>query len=164
MSQPEPDEICAQIRSHSFGSFGASVRNFVCYLSKRKFSTMDGQDFKDVVVAKNEKLMAAYKAKNFPACAELYSEDCQIFPPGAPATPGRQGVIDVYSKTYACGAETLVNSTDEVMCCGELGVELASYKLLKPSGNIMEHGKAIVVWKKTKGEWLLHWDIFNANK
>jgi ketosteroid isomerase-like protein len=53
--------------------------------------------------------------------------------------------------------------TVEVEGFGDMAYEVGKYALSGKTGKVSDQGKYIVVWKKVRGQWKLHRDIFNSN-
>ena len=55
------------------------------------------------------------------------------------------------------------HKTLEVFDMHDTIVENGIFKALDQTGSVLDTGKYIVVWKKHKGDWKLHKDIFNTS-
>ena len=61
------------------------------------------------------------------------------------------------------GIKELRLSTNEIDLQGDTAIEVGTYELMADGGVQADHGKFLVVWKKTGGEWQLHRDIINTS-
>jgi len=95
------------------------------------------------------------------AVAKLYTTDAEILPPGSPPVKGREGIEKAFASLVS-QFKKITFKTREVHAMGNLALEVSSWKLEDASGKGPE-GKALVLWKKVGGTWLLHRDIWNDN-
>ncbi|MEQ8347266.1 MAG: nuclear transport factor 2 family protein [Sneathiellaceae bacterium] len=105
-----------------------------------------------------------FNAGDMAAIGPLYTVDCVFMVHGAPAMTGRQAVVDAMAGLKADGTDRLETWRVEVQSDGGNGaVEHGGYRMFDAAGRETDRGKYIVLWKKTDGAWLLHWDIFNSD-
>ena len=95
----------------------------------------------------------------------MYTDDAEIFIPGAPVLQGRQAIHEAWEKIVGSGGNTLRTVVREVHESGELAFDTGHFTATAPNGDVLNAGKWIVVWKRQAGgEWkihrdFMHWDI-----
>jgi len=104
----------------------------------------------------------AFAAKDAAAIAALYTEDGQLLPPNMAPVTGREAIAEFFTQAFGMGFEAIPLTTLEVADGGDWAIEVARYKVIL-GGKEVEHGKAIVWWKRVGDGWLLYRDIWNAD-
>ena len=94
--------------------------------------------------------------------AALYTEDAQVLPPNSPPVKGRAAIEQFFAAILQGIAEVQLD-TVEVEGHGDTAHELEALTFFDASGNKIDEGKAIVIWKKVGEDWKLHRDIFSSN-
>jgi uncharacterized protein (TIGR02246 family) len=95
----------------------------------------------------------------------MYTEDAELFIPGAPVLLGRQAIHEAWKKIVGSGGNTLHSVIREVQESGDLAYDTGHFTASAPNGRVLNTGKWIVVWKRqSTGEWkihrdFMHWDI-----
>ena len=46
---------------------------------------------------------------------------------------------------------------------GDTAIEVGRYRLGSESGQVLDEGKYVVIWKQVDGQWKLHRDIWNTS-
>lgn len=105
---------------------------------------------------------ASLNSGDVEAIAALYSEDCRIMPPNAPAAMGRDAVRADFGAMIAAGLTGSLPTT-EAFESGDLGYRTGVYTLNAPDGSVVDSGKYIETWKKIGGKWLITNDIWNSD-
>jgi uncharacterized protein (TIGR02246 family) len=116
------------------------------------------------IEAGNEAFMAAFAAHDAAAVAALYSEDAKLLPPNAPILEGRAAIQAFWQMVMNMGIASARLEIQEVDPLGDTAVEVSLFTLYTPDGTVADHGKYIVEWKRVKGQWFLHRDIFNTSQ
>jgi uncharacterized protein (TIGR02246 family) len=94
----------------------------------------------------------------------LYTEDGQLLPPGSDVVTGHGPISAFWRGVFESGIETVELSPVEVEDHGSTAIEIGRFKLGDVSGQSVDEGKYIVIWKQEDGEWRLHRDIWNSNR
>ena len=95
----------------------------------------------------------------------MYTDDAELFVPGAPVLQGRQAIHEAWEKIVGSGGNTLRTVVREVHESGDLAFDTGRFTATAPNGDVLNSGKWIVVWKRQSGgEWkihrdFMHWDI-----
>jgi len=95
----------------------------------------------------------------------MYTDDAELFIPGAPVLQGRHAIHDTWKTIVGSGGNTLHSVVREVQESGDLAYDTGNFTASAPNGKVLNAGKWIVVWKRqSTGEWkihrdFMHWDI-----
>ncbi len=120
-------------------------------------------EISDAIVAVNEKFMAAFKMGDAAGIANLYTENGQLLPPNAGFLTGREAVQAVWQSILDMGAKEIKLDIVELEGYGDTAIETSTYTLYDESGQQLDKGKYIVIWKQLNGQWQLYRDIFNSS-
>jgi uncharacterized protein (TIGR02246 family) len=97
--------------------------------------------------------------------SRMYTEDAELFMPGAPVLEGRDAIHQAWEKIVGTGGNTLRTVVREVQESGELAFDTGQFTATAPNGSVLNTGKWIVIWKRqSSGEWkihrdFMHWDV-----
>ena len=83
-------------------------------------------------------------------------------PQGAPTQSGNK-ITSFWNGAKDMGIRGCTLRTIDVDVQGTTAIEYGAYTLKGARGKKLDNGTYVVVWKKERGEWRLHWDIFNTN-
>jgi uncharacterized protein (TIGR02246 family) len=124
-----------------------------------------GQDaaVRAAVEANNKKFTAAVAKGDAAALGGLYTADASAFPPNAEVVKGRENIQGMWTSVLASGIANAELTTTDVESQGNLATESGTYVMKAKDGTVADRGKYLVVWKKTKGQWLIHRDIWNSS-
>lgn len=111
--------------------------------------------------------LAAVKARNIVEIQNLYTPDGRFMPPNSPPAQGRTAIGEAWGRLLRLPDMVLTFSPSlvEISQSGDLAYDIGTYLLAHDglSGQVLEHGKYVVVWKKLNGDWKVAADIFNSN-
>ncbi|MEM7542982.1 MAG: nuclear transport factor 2 family protein [Pseudomonadota bacterium] len=124
-------------------------------------------------MASKKQIVAAIKAGNKALCAAVgeadgkaaracYTTKAKLITPGAPTYSGNK-IATFWNGAIAMGIKSVSLRTVEVDVQGNTAIEYGAYTLKGARGKKLDNGSYVVVWKKERGQWRLHWDIFNTN-
>ena len=104
-------------------------------------------------------------AKKDIAIVNLYTEDGILSPPNAPQKIGKKDLIKDFSETFADGTVKGVKfHTKDIYGDGKDYVtEEGTWQVFDPKGKLIDDGKYLKLWKKTKDGWKIFRDLFNSN-
>ena len=97
--------------------------------------------------------------------SRMYTEDAELFMPGAPVLEGRRAIHEAWEKIVGSGGNTLRTVVREVRESGDLAYDTGQFTATAPNGTVLNRGKWIVIWQRqSTGEWkihrdFMHWDI-----
>jgi ketosteroid isomerase-like protein len=92
----------------------------------------------------------------------LYTEDAELFVPGAPVVEGRQAIGEVWSSIVGSGGNTLRSELREVQERGDWAYDTGRFIANAPDGSVLNSGKWIVIWQRQlNGDWKIHGDFFH---
>ena len=114
------------------------------------------------------KWVQAVAARDTMAIGNVYAEDGQFLPQGAPRVSGRAAIRSAWAQFLKAPnlALTFEPTKIVVSTAGDVASEAGTYKLGMdgPKGKRIEGtGKYVVTWTKVNGEWKAAFDIFNSD-
>ncbi len=108
-----------------------------------------------------------WKDKNAKGISEEYTHEGAVFmKPGKKPSNGRQSIENEFSESVK-GVDRVSFFQDELEFFGDLTVAFQRCHMLGYVNDKNEHvfeGSYVILWKKEKGEWLIQYDMFNADK
>ncbi|HEV8512098.1 MAG TPA: nuclear transport factor 2 family protein [Cyclobacteriaceae bacterium] len=104
-------------------------------------------------------------AKNDGSVVKLFAEDACILAPNLPALCGREGIAKFFKDAYESGGVrsgkiTTINIYGDGR---EFVTEEGLYQVFDANGKLVDDGKLLVLWKKTKEGWKDFRDSFSSN-
>jgi len=115
-------------------------------------------------IASVNKAFCAYVANgDLDKLMSLYTEDASFIAPNSDFFKGRDEIRGFFQAVLDLGIKEIELSTNEIDLQGNTAIEVGTYALLVDGGVQADHGKFMVVWKKTNGEWQLHRDMINTS-
>ena len=111
----------------------------------------------------------AVAAKDTTAIGNVYAEDGEFLPPGAPRVSGRAAVRSAWAALLKAPNLSLTFASSKVVVssAGDLAVATGPYQLGMdgPKGQrIADAGKFVEAWTRVNGEWKVLGNIFNSDK
>ena len=120
------------------------------------------QDAAAGIAETNEAFEQAVAAGDVDALAALYTPNAMLMAPNAPVAQGQDAIRSAFEGMLA-EVGTLDLTSNEIEAFGDTAFEVGGYVLEGPDGAHLDHGKYIVIWKRTPDGWKLHRDIFNSD-
>jgi len=116
-------------------------------------------------IAHNNAIHFDLYAKNDGSVVRLFAEDACILMPNAPALCGREGIAKFFKDAFESGGVrsgkiTTINIYGDGR---EFVTEEGRYEVFDASGKLVDDGKTLVLWKKTKDGWKDFRDSFSSN-
>jgi len=116
-----------------------------------------------------KKWVQAVAAKDTTAIGNVYADDGEFLPPGAPRVSGRAAVRSAWAGILKAPNLSLTFESSKVVVssAGDLAVATGPYKLGLdgPKGQrIADAGKFVEAWTRVNGEWKVLCNIFNSDK
>lgn len=110
--------------------------------------------------AANKAFMQAFAKGDAAALAAMYTEEATAFPPSGQPVQGRAAITALWQGLIDSKGTEFTLKTTEVRQLGEMAFETGRYTVKPPTGQAVE-GNYLVMWKREKGSWKLHRDIWN---
>jgi len=104
-------------------------------------------------------------AKHDGTIVNLYTEDACLLAPNAPPISGRKALKKDFEDTFAAGKVKGVKFlTGNIYGDGkEYVTEEGTWQVFDPKGKLLDDGKYLKLWKRTKAGWKIFRDSFNSN-
>jgi len=118
---------------------------------------------RDAITAANKTFMAAFKRADAAGMAALYTENGQLLPPGSDFVEGRPAIQAVWQGLMDMGIKAVNLETIEVEGHANTAIEVGKYTIAGEGGKVIDNGKYVVIWKRQRGQWRLHRDIWNTS-
>ncbi len=120
-------------------------------------------DVQAAIEAANEVFMATFNRGDTAFLADLYTENGQLLPAGNDFVTGKEAIKSFWQGAMDMGIKSAMLETLEVEGHGDTAIEEGKYTLKGKSGNILDRGKYLVIWKQQTGQWKLHRDIWTSS-
>lgn len=120
-------------------------------------------DTQAAIEAANAQLSAAVSKGDSKAVAALYTPNAQLLPEGSDPVKGTAAIQKFMQGALDSGVAALNLKTLEVYGHGSTASEVGEYEMHDKSGNAIDHGKYVVIWRRSGGQWKLHRDIFTTS-
>ena len=117
----------------------------------------------EAIEAVNQALSDCVAAKDAETCSGLYTVEAIYMAPNADPVEGRAAIAEAFAAEIAAGMEVVRLTADEIEVFGTTAHEVGHFVIESGDGTHLDHGKYIVLWKRTEEGWKLHRDIFNSN-
>ena len=117
----------------------------------------------DTIVAANQKWMAAVEQGDAAGMAALYTRNAQLLPTNSDFVSGSEAIQTFWQGVMDMGIKQAHLETVEAEGMGNTAYEVGKYTLYADEGQIVDHGKYVVIWKQEDGQWKLHTDIWNTS-
>jgi len=118
---------------------------------------------RDAIGAVNARLMAAFERQDAAAVADCYTDDGKLMTPHAASHVGREAIQSIVAEGFREGVRHLILETVTLEVIGDTAWEEGLFTTADASGERLDHGKYIVVWKQVGGAWLMARDIMSSN-
>jgi uncharacterized protein (TIGR02246 family) len=117
------------------------------------------------ITAANRAFEEAVRKGDVEGIASAYTPEAIALAPDAPMARGRESIEQLWGSAIRDGLKTIRLETLDLEVAGDTAYEVGRAILgLEPKGGAPTTAvvKYVVVWKKVKGQWRLHRDIWNA--
>ena len=109
----------------------------------------------------NENFMKLFHAGDVDKFVTVYTEDARLLPPNGPMVTGIDNVKTLWGGMMAAGI-TLKLKTVSADGYGKTAVEEGTAEIFA-GDEVVDNLKYMIIWKKVKGVWKLHKDIWNSD-
>jgi len=115
------------------------------------------------IEAANKRSFIDGAAKRDPALmSSVYTEDAIAYPANSAPVKGKAALQAMWKSVLDMGIAGVELNTAEVESAGDIAYETGGYVMKLKDGAVADRGNYVVVWKRIKGEWLLHRDIWTT--
>ena len=115
------------------------------------------------IAAVNEKFAACLASGDLDTLMTLYTEDACFIAANLDFLTGRDAIRGFFQGALDMGIKAVNLHSMEVNVQGDTAIEMGTYELLADGGVQADHGKFLVVWKNSSGQWQLHRDMINTS-
>ena len=124
-------------------------------------SVLAQKDVSAAIQQANDKWGKFFSDNDAAGVASLYTADARLLPPNHPVVTGKENIKAFWESLMQEGIRADV-TTITALANGSTAVEEGMVKIY--AGDAMvDEVKYIVIWKKVKGEWMIHQDIWNSS-
>jgi ketosteroid isomerase-like protein len=143
----------------------ACITLFLIYNNSLAQTTAPGLLAVRKIIEKTNMLYFELFAKNDISIVSLYTEDARLLAPNMAPINGKQALKKDFEDTFAARKVKGVKFfTGEIYGDGkEYITEEGAWQVFDPQGKILDDGKYLKLWKKTKSGWKIFRDSFNSN-
>ena len=115
------------------------------------------------VEAGNQQMIDCVAKQDAKACGDIFTEDAVYLSPFMAAIEGNDAIGAAWGAEMEAGMASLELNTIEIDAFPGTAIERGDYVVNGPEGEHLDHGKYIVIWKKTDDGWKAHRDIYNSD-
>lgn len=129
-------------------------------------ANVDKQAIEDSIRAMDQRWSDAAGRHDAQGFAAFYADDGVIMPPNTEAAQGNDAIMAAAQGLLADTTATISFAPSEVHVAdaGDMAWERGAWHAKDASGEDLDHGKFVVVWKQTTdGSWKVAADIFNSD-
>lgn len=126
-------------------------------------ATFDKEAAKKVIEERNKLFMDLFGKSDSIGLANLYTNDAKFMMANAESAVGRNNIQSAFAGFLNAGIAKIELKTVGLWGDKNMLVSEDNWKLFTKDGTEVDHGKALVIWKKEDGEWKLFRDIINSD-
>jgi uncharacterized protein (TIGR02246 family) len=93
--------------------------------------------------------------------AAIYAKDGQLLPPDGVEVNGRAAIQEYWDGAVKAGFKNIKLELLELHGTGNVLSEVGHWTFQDADGKALDHGKYIVLWKKSADGWQIYRDIWN---
>jgi len=118
---------------------------------------------KKAIEERNHLFMDLFGKSDSNGLGDLYTKDAKLLGANTESAVGRSNIQSAFAGFINAGAAKIEIKTNGLWGDENMLVSEDAWKLFTKDGTEIDHGKAIVIWKKEDGKWKLFRDIFNSD-
>jgi ketosteroid isomerase-like protein len=118
---------------------------------------------KAAIEAANKKFSEAVAAGNAASLAAMYGDGALLMPPNSEPLKGRATIEKFWQGVLTSGVKQAVLTVQDADVHGDTAIETGAYVMKDAASKDLDRGKYIVVWKRIKGQLMIHRDIWNTS-
>jgi ketosteroid isomerase-like protein len=111
----------------------------------------------------NRTFEAAFARGDAAGIAAFYTDTAQVMPAGSDFVTGTQAIAEFWQGAFDAGMKSVSLVTKEVEKHGDTAYEVGELEIRDAGGAVMDRAKYVVIWKKERGSWKLHRDIWTTS-
>ncbi|CAN5271663.1 hypothetical protein BH20GEM2_BH20GEM2_05580 [soil metagenome] len=111
----------------------------------------------------NKRFEQAVAKKDAKTLAALYTPTGRLLPPNEAAVNDRDAIRDYWGGVFDAGIDGIDLTTDEVYVADNTATEL-NHWTVSVNGEVVDSGRATVVWAKVGDDWLMHRDMWSSDR
>ena len=120
------------------------------------------------IQAAEDKLAQALASRDVATLLKRYTDEIHLMPDGVPTLVGKVAVGAYFEEVFRMGICGAQFESLSVEGAGDEAREIGRYTLYAGASQaeqvVAQQSRYLVIWRKVAGEWLLHWDMFNAEQ
>ncbi len=147
------------------GRYDEAEEQFEMALSKNPDFTVSSNNLVRIGIERqNARFERAVANGDADALAALYTQVGQLLPPNEEIVRGRDAIRDYWAGFVAgSGINGMDLTTSEVFVGDGMATELNTWTV-SVNGEVVDSGKATVVWGQVGDEWLMHRDMWSSDR
>ena len=118
---------------------------------------------KKAIEERNNLFMDLMSKSDSIGLANLYTKDAKFMIANTESVVGRTNIQSEFAGFLNSGIAKIELKTNDVWGDEKMLVSEDEWKIFTKDGTEIDHGKAIIIWKKEDGKWKLFRDIFNSD-
>jgi len=126
-------------------------------------AAFDMEAAKKAIEERNKLFMDLFGKSDSIGLANLYTQDAKFMGANTESVVGRSNIQSAFAGFLNAGVAKIELKTKELWGDENMLVSEDEWKLFLKDGTEIDHGKALVIWKKEDGKWKLFRDIFNSD-
>lgn len=115
------------------------------------------------IEAVDRQFEAEMRARNASGLAAIYTAAGQALPPNSATVSGHTDIAAFWQGAIDMGIAEVELKTLELEEFGDTAIQVGHFALKTAEGTLADNGKYIVIWKREKGAWKWHRDIWNSS-
>ena len=136
---------------------------FVAMLLLVALPAFGADDARSAIEAANQEFESSAGRGDGPGVAALYTARGQLLPAQSDFVSGTAAIGEFWQAVFDSGIEGVSLVTVELESYGNTAYEVGKFELNGANGQVVDHGKYVVVWKKEGASWRLHRDIWTSS-
>jgi uncharacterized protein (TIGR02246 family) len=120
-------------------------------------------EIRTAIAAANQRFMSAFARGDAAGMATCYTANGQLLPTHSNIVTGTVAIRAFWQAVMNMGIKEAALQTLELEAHEDTAHEVGAYTLRGSTGEVLDQGKYIVIWKRDGGTWKLHRDIWNSS-
>jgi uncharacterized protein (TIGR02246 family) len=125
--------------------------------------TEQAREIRTAVEAAGRDVMAIFARGDAAGLARAYTREALIMPANSDFIRGTTAIQALYQSLFDAGITVFVLEPLEIGGLGDTAYDVGRYELRGKTGETVDKGKYVLVWKREDGQWRIHLDIFTTS-